>query len=152
MYNLHLNMIKQLIPPQELIYDIKKFQKYKTDTETTFRLLNPSFYVDIKDNEYCEYFIRNVSSYENKKYFKHYSLYVNEISHYIKKTNHIPFEHIQISITKNIYKTHKQSNVSFVEEIVNNEIHTYYFQIDSKYNEHDIMIKEEIISLLSLFN
>jgi hypothetical protein len=64
--------------------------------------------------------------------------------------NNVPVNHKFLSITYEKFKLHNKSNVSFIVETTNNEIVRCYFNIIG--DENDIMIKEEIISFLSILS
>lgn len=85
-------------------------------------------------------------SYIVENYYNDISLYINQNKSIFKKVNQIPLEYVEKQVEKTIYKTHRGSKVSLVYELYDKEMEKAYFLIDG--DEDDIMIKEDICSLL----
>ena len=85
-------------------------------------------------------------SYIVNDYYKGVSLYINQNKSLFKTVNQVPFEYVEKVVEKTVYKTHRGSKVSLIYEVYDKEIEKAYFLIDG--DEDDIMIKEDICSLL----
>jgi len=141
---------------KELLFDVmssipkQKLDLYKTQSYVQTRLITPKSCIEISNNKINKKMLISCSSYEIPKYFKNQTLYINEYKYKYQQMNHIPINHITMSIICDKYKLHNKSNVTFVVETINNELTKCYFNIIG--NENDIMIKDDIFSFLSILS
>ena len=139
--------MKEILIDQTILNN--NIQKYKVYDNKYIRLVTPYSFIEIRDGEKLEEkILTDNKHYKINNYYKLFSIFVNENKYTSKVLSTIPYEHKVLNIRKNIYKLNKYSKVSFIEEIINNTYKKYYFETSE--NEQDIMIKEEIVSFLSL--
>lgn len=156
-------MTRTIIIPRHFVKRISN-NDYLDKTLTLNRLICQDKYIDVSYDTYISFMYRSSSSDHIPHYFgKNKHLYLNEVAHYKKKVNHIPHNHKHILINKNVYKLHKDSKISFIIETssINNDSNvnnqkpsntTMYISIPPEYDIRNIQNKDELHSLVSLFN
>jgi hypothetical protein len=142
--------MKELIIDIPLSLHIHKLKSYKKNEYNITTLVTPTCCIEIANNKIKKKILLSCNSYENPTYFKDHTLYVNECKYKYQYMNNVPVNHQIMSITYEKFKLQNKSNVSFIVETTNNEIVRCYFNIIG--DENDIMIKEEIISFLSILS
>ena len=140
--------MKEVIINQTIL-NKDNIEKYKVHNHNFIKLLTPRSFITINKGEKLEekILIEN-NHYKIDNYYKLFSIFVNENKYKSSIISHIPYDHIVLNVQKNIYKLNKYSNISFIEEIINKKYKKYYFETNE--NVEDIMIKEEIVTFLSL--
>ena len=141
-------IMKELLIDIPMLLNIHKLKSYKKNEYNITTLLTPTACIEIANNKIKKKVIISCASYENPKYFNNHTLYVNECKYKYQHMNNIPLQHQVMSILYEKYKLQDKSNVTFIVETTNNEFIKCYFNIIG--NENDIMIKEDIISFLSI--
>ena len=125
----------------------KMKQKYKQKREVLTYLLTPDSYIEITKDGMKQKFLSHSNSYQVDAYYKNQPIFVNQTTYNSKPIHYIPFKHEVLTIQRTSYKLHPKANVVFIEDICN-KMKKYYFHIYG--DEHNFMIKEDIVSFLSM--
>ena len=158
--NIISTMSTILIPKHYINYGTTMKSKHLYKTEYITRLLCEDCYIDISNGTYCKHNYRKVVSDTIKHYFgKGKHLFMNRESLYKSGTNQIPLDHKTLYITRKHYKIQENSQLTLVVETcqyTNNDgptkTTTYAIHSSKNIDPMNTLVKEELCSLVSLFN
>jgi len=143
-----------LIPSNYISH--KHNEKYFDKSQHFPRLFCSDCHIDIVNDNYVKHFCRSTKSTCIDNFFgskKH--LLMNNTTYYKKKTKHVPHTYKNGSVFIKQYKLHKQSAIAFIVEtttIENNKTEQIYITIPDDYDVTNYQNKEELSSLVSIFN
>ena len=135
----------------ENIQDInmKKLIDYKTSTTNEVKLYSPDGIFVIDKNNYKKELINEGES--TKITYDKNNLVTDTSTLYYENENKIPYEHIQVEYTKQMYYLRQKAIVGFCVVYSKGCIVDAYFE-SKKYNENDYALKEEVLSFIKLIN
>ena len=135
----------------ENIQDInmKKLIDYKTSTTKEVKLYSPDGIFVIDKNNYKKELINEGES--TKITYDKTNLVTDTSTLYYENENKIPYEHIQVEYTKQMYYLRQKAIVGLCVVYSNGCIVDAYFE-SKKYNENDYALKEEVLSFIKLIN
>lgn len=154
-------MEHKILVPSSYIGNNKGIDKYLISEEKFVRLFVKDCYIDITNNEFVKHYYRTSHSKCIENYYgdnKH--LYLNSQSLFKKKSSHVPPSYKKGYIHKKKYALQHNSSINFVTETYtyvddtkNKHTYTsYYIEIDDPSIIENVIYKNELCSLLSLFN
>ena len=135
----------------ENIQDInmKKLIDYKTSTTKEVKLYSPDGIFVIDKNNYKKELINEGES--TKITYDKTNLVTDTSTLYYENENKIPYEHIQVEYTKQMYYLRQKAIVGLCVVYSKGYIVDAYFE-SKKYNENDYALKEEVLSFIKLIN
>ena len=143
-----LHIMKEILIFQDIQMS-NNLKSYKVSTDDIRRILTPDSYIDIEtDGVMKQKMISHSSCYKIDHYYKNQPIFVNKIRFGSAPMHYIPYVHDVLNGLKNTYKLTNSSKVAFIEEIYNNGMDKYYFLVNG--DEQNVMVKEDIISFLSM--
>jgi len=129
--------------------NMKKMVDYKTSTTKQVKLYSPDGIFVIDRGNYKKELIKEG---ESKRIIYNKTNLVTDTSTLYYETEHkIPYEHIQVEYTKQMYHLRQKAIVGFCVVYANGCIVDAYFE-SKKYNENDYALKEEVLSFIKLIN
>ena len=129
--------------------NVKKILDYKTSTTKEVKLYSPDGIFVIDKNRYKKELINEGESRQIT--YDSTNLVTDTSTVYYENEYKIPYEHIQVEYTKQLYYLRQKAIVGFCVIYSNGCIVDAYFE-SKKYNENDYALKEEVLSFIKLIN
>ena len=129
--------------------NLERLEKYFYKTQAETIIYSDEGVYQVINDDIKKVNINDCGVEVKKNYIDGINLYVD--SSYRKTTSvnqQIPFEHTVIKVKKMHYRLQENAVITFCIELVNNNIHDYYFL--TKENIDSCIIKKDIVTFLSL--
>ena len=129
--------------------NLERLEKYFYKTQTETIIYSDEGIYQVSNDEIKKVNITDCEVEIKKNYIDELVLYVDSsYQKNISVNQQIPYEHTIVKVKKMHYRLQDNAVITFCIELVNNNIHNYYFL--TKENIDNCIIKKDIVTFLSL--